>query len=166
MSICKRRIPILERFLEKIQKDPATECWNWRKPSCDGYGRIDVTNTPHSSALAHRVGWELFEGPIPEGLILDHRCRNRGCVNPDHLRPCTSLENIYAPGSLHNGAKTHCKRGHKFTRKNTYYYGPHKTTRACKKCKKEYHRRRRQAPVKQKARQTVQQTVPLAASPL
>jgi len=63
--------------------------------------------------MAHRAVYESERGPIPEGMTLDHLCRNRGCVNPDHLEPVTNRENILrgvSPSAVH-AAKTHCRCG-------------------------------------------------------
>jgi hypothetical protein len=67
--------------------------------------------------LGHRVAWEAEHGPIPEGLTIDHLCRNRRCVNVAHLRLLSNVENARMNG---NWAKTHCVRGHEFTEDNTH----------------------------------------------
>jgi hypothetical protein len=86
-------------------------CWSWQG-HCDplGYGRW-------AGKLAHRLIWESLNGPIPEGLELDHLCRNRRCVNPAHLEPVTHAENMRrsAPAT-----KTHCINGHPYDEANTY----------------------------------------------
>lgn len=73
-------------------------CWLWRGshgPASNGYGRIGVgTQRQRRSRLAHRVSYELLVGPIPDGLVLDHLCGVRHCVNPDHLEPVTQKENV------------------------------------------------------------------------
>lgn len=72
--------------------DPETGCWNWllhRIPT--GYGQVRVRGRAH---LAHRFNWEMANGPVPDGLELDHLCRNRGCVNPAHLEVVTHHENL------------------------------------------------------------------------
>ena len=72
--------------------DPDTGCWNWQLfVSARGYGRSGGKD--HSSSLAHRVVYERLVGPIPEGLQLDHLCRNPRCVNPAHLEPVTQNVN-------------------------------------------------------------------------
>lgn len=80
-----------------------------------GYGR-------KGNLLAHRVAYEEQVGPIPEGLQLDHLCRNRACVNVAHLEPVTHRENQLRGRSFSavNAAKTHCVQGHEFDESNTY----------------------------------------------
>lgn len=85
-----KRRPLDVRFWEKVQKSDG--CWNWLGASNGRYGRIG-TGVGTKAAYAHRVSWELTNGPIPEGMQIDHKCRNTLCVNPDHLRVCTEEEN-------------------------------------------------------------------------
>mgnify|MGYP001370111761 CR=1 FL=1 len=105
------------RVSAKIAVDPLTECWNWTASKRrDGYGQT-WDNTVQRPNVAHRVVWAFLVGPIPQGLVLDHVCRNRDCVNPNHLRVVTHRENVVtAAGSLAptaiNAAKTHCIHGH------------------------------------------------------
>jgi HNH endonuclease len=89
-------------FLEKVQREP-DGCWTWlgtlsgsgrSRALAYGYVRRHGRMQP-----AHRAYWEVLHGPVPDGLELDHLCRNRHCVNPDHLEPVTRLENI-ARGEL------------------------------------------------------------------
>lgn len=84
-------IPVELRFWQKVDKSTGG-CWLWTRaidPST-GYGRVHVGGT---SGYAHRVAYELTNGPIPAGMMVDHKCRNRGCVNPDHLRIATNKQN-------------------------------------------------------------------------
>ena len=85
--------------------------------------------------LAHRMIYELLVGPIPDGLEIDHLCRNRGCVNPGHMEPVTHRENLMRGDTVAaaNPAKTHCIRGHPYDDENTYRYGSHRYCRACNK---------------------------------
>lgn len=88
-------------------------CWLWTgRIRKDKYANIKMGM--RVTQLAHRVSFETFIGPVPEGLELDHLCRVRHCVNPEHLKPVTHLENMarMVPGVSFNGSKTHCKHGH------------------------------------------------------
>jgi hypothetical protein len=88
--------------------EPNTGCWLWtRKDSAYGYCRLSYEGKVFS---AHRFSWEAFRGPIPEGMVIDHICRVRSCVNPDHLRVVTptqnTMENSLGVGALN--AKKEC----------------------------------------------------------
>lgn len=107
-----------ERIKARSVADEAG-CWIWQcRVDRHGYGKIGINRT---SKLAHRVSYETFVGPIPEGLQLDHLCRVRACVNPAHLEPVTHREN----GRRGTGfaarcaRKTHCPRGHAYDEANT-----------------------------------------------
>ena len=100
----------------------AHECWIWNGGrSHKGYGMINgVSRRGDRQALyAHRVVYEALVGPIPDGLTIDHLCRNRACMNPAHMEPVTSRENTlrgFGPGAICARA-THCLRGHPYDRK-------------------------------------------------
>ena len=107
-----------ERFWAKVEVTGF--CWLWTGTvNPGGYGVFDTRN--EISPLAHRVAYTWLVAEIPEGLVLDHLCRIRRCVNPDHLEPITLLENIlrgYGASANHKRA-THCKHGHAFDEANT-----------------------------------------------
>lgn len=102
---------LADRFWAKVDK--SGDCWIWtasRNPK--GYGQIAMK--PGGPKLAHRVAWELLNGPVPDGLQLDHLCRNRLCVNPAHLEPVDNRTNTLrgvGPTAI-NAQKTSCTRGH------------------------------------------------------
>lgn len=102
-----------ERFDAKWEPVPESGCWIWTAAMCHrGYGRFNLKNK--SGYLAHRWAYETFRGPIPNGLILDHLCRVRCCVNPLHLEAVTiRINNLRGIGfAAQNVAKTHCIKGH------------------------------------------------------
>jgi len=79
------------RDLLDLYTDRTGDCWVWTASTdTDGYGKVRINN---KMVRAHRVAYELAYGPIPEGLIIDHRCHNPACVRPDHLRLATSKQN-------------------------------------------------------------------------
>lgn len=117
----------IDRYVGRISKDP-DGCWQWVgiiRP--DGYGsaydpRID------NQRRAHRIVYELLVGPIPVGLQLDHLCRNRRCVNPDHLEPVEQVENLRRG---QEAVKDACTRGHRYTPETLYLQNGARTCRVC-----------------------------------
>lgn len=133
----------LERLMSKREIDPETGCWNWTGSVVrTGYGQIKVRKG--LVQRTHRVMYEALVGPIPEGLDLDHLCRNRRCMNPEHLEPVTERENaLRGQGpAARNAMKTHCPRGHPYSGGNLYII-PSTGGRMCRTCSKEGERRRR-----------------------
>ena len=138
-----------ERFWEKVNQHgpiPAHSpelgrCWIWKAARAGGgTGQYGTFYDGHRDVTAHRWAWEHFKGPIPEGLTIDHLCRVKLCVNPDHLEPVTVRENNLRASRL----ITHCPYGHPYDEKNTRMY---RGSRFCKECdrrrSREYSRRKR-----------------------
>lgn len=126
------------RFWAKVELGPG--CWNWTgatNPS--GYGRFAaVGRTLHG---AHRVAFWLNGGTIPDGMVIDHICRNRRCVNPAHLRCVNRLINVHenseSPAHL-NSIKTHCTSRHPLADDNLFVRAD--GYRGCRECRRAYHR--------------------------
>lgn len=116
------------RWWKDVQVGDRDECWPWLK-SCGSHG-YGQTWDRVTVRLAHRVAWALHhDQQIPDGMTVDHECRNRVCCNPAHLRLMSNEENATMNG---NQIKTHCKRGHGFTADNTYVDPKgHRRCRAC-----------------------------------
>ena len=114
--IPSRRIPLTERMWNFISPEPNSGCWLWEGGiSQDGYALVWANGT---GGKAHRMIYEEMRGPVPDGLQLDHLCRVRFCVNPDHLEPVTQQENVNRGlGSTQN--RVRCVNGHDYTEENT-----------------------------------------------
>ena len=136
-----------DRILERVEISPSG-CWLWKLALRKGYGAIGIGSLKDGSrrnAVVHRIAYEVFVGPIPEGLTIDHLCRVRNCVNPAHLEPVTNGENVLRGQgvSAQHARKTHCIHGHAFTEANTYIRKG--GGRTCRECARAYDRARRLA---------------------
>lgn len=122
------------RFWFYVMPEPNSGCWLWTGTMDDkGYGKLWNGTR---GMLAHQYGYSLFRGPVPLGLVLDHKCRVRCCVNPDHLRAVTQRINARENSIGHaavNAAKTRCSKGHEFTPENTILRA--RGWRGCRQCK-------------------------------
>lgn len=139
----------IDRFMSHVEMVTESGCWIWiGAMSRYGYGVTFHPKQPGEKypvrQAAHRKAYELFTGPIPEGLDLDHLCRVRCCVNPLHLEPVTRAENLHrgnlvgqgtligsAAGALAWSSRTHCKHGHEYTEQNTRWYRGKRRCRSC-----------------------------------
>lgn len=138
-SLITNKIPIFDhmRFLSKISVSE-NGCWEWmgEVSKIHGYGRIYFKKKKYN---AHRVSYDMFFGIKERTTVIDHICRNKSCVNPDHLREVTvrtnTLENSIC-SAVHKKAQTHCINGHEYTKENTIVtYGKQGgERRSCRQC--------------------------------
>lgn len=129
----------VDEFMTRVRVQP-DGCWKWTFPvQRSRHGLYGCCHWLGVGMGAHRASWLIFRGPIPEGLEIDHLCRNTRCCNPDHLEPVTHRENVLRGVGLAavNARKTHCIRGHEFTPENTIRNG---RKRACRTCVNEAQR--------------------------
>lgn len=133
-----------EKLLSKINIDSESGCWNWTGYTHQGYGKMGVGKKDY---MVHRLSYELFFGIKHDHTVIDHKCMNKICINPDHLREVTirtnTIENSNC-SAVGKKAQTHCIRGHEFTPQNTLLdrrgaYGAKR--RNCIICAKETKRR-------------------------
>jgi len=123
-----------DAFWSRVQ--PTGFCWNWTGAKGAGYGVIGHKGKQYR---AHRVAYTLLVGVIPDGLDIDHLCRNTKCVNPDHLEPVETKVNTLRGFGAHarNARKTYCDSGHEFNDKNVRMI---EGRRVCIECARSYHR--------------------------
>jgi len=126
---------LLGKFNVRVEK--LDGCWKWNGAmDIHGYGSLSIDKVIHK---AHRISYTLFKGEIPKDLCIDHLCRNRDCVNPEHLEAVTLSENKrrgFSPAAI-NARKTHCPKGHTYSKSNTKtYLRSYGISRHCLTCNK------------------------------
>lgn len=125
-----------QRFWSKVDRSGgADSCWVWLASIWNsGYGQFFPGGGKNVSA--HRYSYELAFGPIPDGLVLDHLCGNKRCVNPFHLEAVTHRENTlrFDGVASKHAEKTHCPKGHPYSGDNLYEW---RGSRFCRECRRE-----------------------------
>lgn len=125
------RLP--QRFWNKLYRAPSG-CWEWQAYTWNGYAQYHHEGRTRQG---YRVAYEVLIGPIPNGMSIDHLCRNRGCCNPSHLEPVSPGTNTRRGNgqSYKNSLKTHCPQGHPYSEENTYVtIRRGRGHRHCRKC--------------------------------
>ena len=134
--------PVKDRFFPKVGLPSGEfECMEWLgyiSPEPRGYGQLSIGNRP---VPAHRVAYEVWVGPIPDGLSIDHLCRNRRCVRPDHLEAVPIEENVRR-GSVGKW-EAGCPQGHPRTPENTYEHGGRRYCAECQRQRSKQYRERK-----------------------
>ena len=128
------RAPVDDRFWSFVHTEPNSGCWIWCGARHQrGYGSFYADGVVHR---AHRWAFEHFRGPVPANLVIDHRCRNPSCVNPDHLEPVTQRTNVLRGGAPAAGQhqQTRCVHGHALVGANVYTKP--NGARQCKTCRR------------------------------
>ena len=128
--------PIETRLDRRTLPEPNSGCWLWDGGyQGQGYGVLSMPG--YAVELAHRASYKRHKGPIPDGLELDHLCRNPACINPDHLEPVTHAEN-----SRRALRKKFCVNGHPLLGDNLICLsGKRDKQKRCKQCHRERMRR-------------------------
>lgn len=134
----------MTNFWSRVDRRGPEDCWPWLGGRCQGYG--SVADGSGSSITAHRVAYAEMVGEVPPGMVLDHLCRNRLCVNPAHLEPVTNAENILRGESptATNKRRTHCPKGHPYDETNTVVRSS--GYRRCATCREADNRKRANCP--------------------
>ncbi len=123
------------RFWRRVVRGDESECWQWTGALVDGYAHF-WGGPDRGYVRGHRFAYEELVGPIPDGLVIDHLCRVRRCVNPAHLEPVTDRENILrgeAPSAIAQRTLL-CKRGHPLAGPGADVYITPAGTRSCRAC--------------------------------
>lgn len=154
--LAMRGASLEEQYRAKVDQRGPDECWPWLAyHSPDGYGRF---NRSPVGQLAHRYGWFLANGPIPDDCVVDHTCHDpatcadgkgcphRSCQNPAHMVLTSNARNASPERSRRpNADRTHCVHGHEFTPENTLWSTNRATGRQYRQCRACHRRRAREA---------------------
>lgn len=129
LQVMRIKRPAIQNFVGHISLEE-NGCWNWIGADNCKYGIFTIDG---KNVLAHRWAYEFHKGPIPKGLEIDHLCRNKFCVNPEHLEAVTAKENVRRAEKHRIRKKlTHCRKGHELTPDNISMSGKWRTCKLCR----------------------------------
>jgi hypothetical protein len=132
--------PEVTRFWSRVHR--SSGCWEWMgSRTTAGYGN---TRLRGRNEYAHRISYRIANGPLEEGLVIDHLCRNRACVRPEHLEAVLQLENVRRGAAPYGAVRTTCRQGHDVTDPANVYKSP-RGDRRCRLCASERNTRRTEA---------------------
>jgi hypothetical protein len=141
-----RSTPIQERLERYFQRGDG--CWTWTGyANKAGYGMIGSGGDKSRPLMAHRVAYETYVGPVPPGKELHHLCRNKLCVNPEHLFPVSRLTHNRLPGHVQHKREqqTHCPAGHPWAEYRVEWKGGRRCSECSRISARRYHARKRKA---------------------
>lgn len=138
----------LDQLFDRTIPEPNSGCWLWTGALCSGgYAMLHKPGTKRDVFRVHRLSYKLANGSIDDDLQVDHLCRIRSCINPDHLEAVTQTENVMRGigFAAENSRKIFCDKGHEFTAENTRFYKRKDggQGRRCRQCHRDHERQYR-----------------------
>jgi HNH endonuclease len=131
----KKQMDLKDNFLKKVRFNEDSFCWEWiGSKDWFGYGKMIIEL---KSYYAHRISYEIFNGKIGDNLVIDHLCKNKSCLNPEHLEATSRAENTRRGTGFagKNRQKEFCPKGHKLDKENLNSWDLKRGKRGCEECR-------------------------------